>query len=261
MKNQADSCTLDGRQTKPFGKRSSSISFVVFDSYASRIGRGTYKALERLQRKMRGREWFLKLDVCHYFDSIHHEVMLGQLHSLFKDQQLMAYFEQLIHGYHTTAPDRGLPIGNLTSQYFANHYLAVADHYVREQLHAPFAMRYMDDVLLLHQEPRQLLRTADAYRHYVEQKLRLRLHPAVMNRCRFGIPFLGYVVYGRSLRLNQRSRRRLACRLAGLTADLCSGRIGEGACRERMQALYAFAGHADLTALKRHIIDRQGLLP
>ena len=122
--------------------------YQIFDSYASRIGKGTYKALERTQQFASRYQWFAKLDICKYFDSIDHQVLLQQLCRLFKDAQLLIYFRNLLDSYETLS-GKGLPIGNLTSQYFANHYLAVADHYVKEQLGVPAMGRYMDDVLLL----------------------------------------------------------------------------------------------------------------
>ena len=121
--------------------------FQIYDSYASRIGKGTYKALERARHFSRCYQWFAKLDVCKYFDSISHEVLLGQLCRLIKDSQLLLYFRDLLATYEVEE-GRGLPIGNLTSQYFANHYLAVADHYAKEQLKVPAMVRYMDDLLL-----------------------------------------------------------------------------------------------------------------
>lgn len=95
--------------------------FQIFDSYASRIGKGTYKALERAQQYAKRYQYFAKLDVCKYFDSIDHEVMLHQLCRLFKDSQLLIFFRDLLDSYETSE-GRGLPIGNLTSQYFANDY-------------------------------------------------------------------------------------------------------------------------------------------
>ena len=107
--------------------------YQVFDSYASRIGKGTYKALDRARRFANNYEWFAKIDARKYFDSISHEVLLAQLSRLFKDAQLLIFFRNLLDTY-AVQPGCGLPIGNLTSQYFANHYLSVADHYIKEKI-------------------------------------------------------------------------------------------------------------------------------
>ena len=234
--------------------------YQVYDSYASRIGKGQYKAIERARQLMRADGFFLKMDVCHFFGSIHHEVMLGQLNSLFKDRLLMCYFEQLIRGYEEE-PGRGLPIGNLTSQYFANHYLAVADHYLKEQLRARAAIRYMDDMLLLGREKRRLLEMAKEYRAFVEDRLCLNLHHPVVNKCRFGIPFLGYVIFPHRTTLSGRSRRRFRNRLAVTSAAYHDGHITEADYHNRLAALYAFIDRADIEPFKRKMIQEQGLLP
>lgn len=235
-------------------------NYQVFDSYASRIGKGQYKAIERVRQLMHPDGWFLKLDVCHFFGSISHEVMLGQLHSLFKDKQLLAYFEQLIRGYEE-APRCGLPIGNLTSQYFANHYLSVADHYLKEQLKARRAIRYMDDTMLLGTDKESLLHLAREYRAFVEERLYLRLHNPVVNRCRMGIPFLGYVIYPHYNHLNLRSRRRFRHRLAILTESYMDGGITDDCYHEHLTALYAFVQRAESQSFLRKTIHEQGILP
>lgn len=193
--------------------------FQIFDSYASRIGKGTYKALERAQHFASHYHWFAKLDVCKYFDTISHDVLTRQLCRLFKDRQLLLYFRDIIDSYETT-PQRGLPIGNLTSQYFANHYLAVADHYVKERLHVPAMVRYMDDIILFDNDKEMLKHNIAMYDEYVSDHLQLRLHPMVLNSTATGIPFLGYVVYPTCLRLNERSRRRFSQKMGQLRVCL-----------------------------------------
>ncbi len=168
-------------------------AFQVQGSYASRKGLGTYKALEQAQSYCKRYQWFLKMDVQGFFASIRHDCMKTMLARLFKDKLLLSYFDILIDGYEVT-PGRGLPIGNLTSQYFANHYLAVADHYAKENLHFGPMVRYMDDVVIWGNNPDELQCKASAYRDYLDKTLRLTLHPFCMNRTRMGMPFLGYVV-------------------------------------------------------------------
>ena len=100
-------------------------------SFASRPGRGTYKAIEQARHYCRCYRWWLKLDMQKYFDSISHDCLRQQLVRMVKDPLLIEYWNMLIDGYENT-PGRGLPIGNLTSQYWANHYLAVSDHQAKE---------------------------------------------------------------------------------------------------------------------------------
>ena len=94
----------------------------IYDSYASRKGKGTHAALERASLFTRKHNYYLKLDVKKFFASIHHRVVKDQLLTMFKDYSLLNIFEKIIDSPEDI-PQRGLPIGNLTSQFLANHYL------------------------------------------------------------------------------------------------------------------------------------------
>ena len=225
--------------------------FQIFDSYASRIGKGTYKALERAQFFAHRYQWFAKLDICKYFDSIDHKVMLRQLTRLFKDPQLLIFFRNLLDSYETS-DGRGLPIGNLTSQYFANHYLAVCDHYLKEQLHVKAMVRYMDDILVFADDRQQLLSQINRARQFVGSELHLELHEPAVNRTCFGIPFLGYVVFPYGLRLNQRSRRRFCKKMDRLNESFLLNKIDEREYSIRASCLHAFIKKADTADFRYH---------
>lgn len=234
--------------------------YQIYDSYASRLNKGVYKALERVQHYARSYEWFLKLDFVHYFDSIDHKVMLGQLTRLFKDPFLLHYLQSQLDGYEVL-PGRGLPIGNLTSQYMANHYLAVGDHYLKEQLRVPAMVRYMDDILIFAHSKEQLATYYRLYTDYATEYLRLALHPPVCNRVSRGVPFLGYVVCPRRIHLAQRSRHRFRRKLLMLSSAYENGEMEEQKYRERMTALFAFTLHADSYAFRQKILEQQGAFP
>lgn len=242
------------------------ICHPVFDdfqtdgSFASRKGRGQYAALERTRQYAGRYPWFAKLDMCKYFDSIDHGVMLGQLARLFKDRQLMMYFRDLIDGYEVSE-GCGLPIGNLTSQYFANHYLAVADHYAKEQLHVKAMVRYMDDILFFADDRQTLMRQVELYSDYVQEALRLKVHPPVMNRAQTGIPFLGYVVRADRLRLNGRSLLRFKHKMARLHRDLSEGTLSDNEYANRATCLFAFIEKADVRGLKQKLSITPGMYP
>ena len=234
--------------------------FQVNDSYASRLGKGTYAALQRTKDDCRRYRWFAKIDIRKYFDSIHHQVLLNQLCRLFKDRILLGYFDQLIRGYEVEE-GRGLPIGNLTSQYFANHYLALADHFAREQLHQHAMVRYMDDILLFDNDRQRLKQNLLLLAEYIRVELKLDIHAPVINQSRLGIPYLGYVVYADRMRLNERSRRRFVHKMAYLSYALNTGLIHEREYAERATCLMAFIDKADTLHLKRRLADIPGMYP
>lgn len=227
-------------------------NFQTPDSFASRPGMGTHKALAHAQQLARRYRWFVKLDVRKFFYSIHHEVMLRQLCRLFKDPVLLSHFQNIIGSYEAS-PKRGLPIGNLTSQYFANHYMAVADHWAREQLRVKGMVRYMDDVLLFSNDRQQLKTQMHEYTEYVRTTLRLEHHDPIFNQTKFGIPFLGYVVYRDSLRLTQRSLLRYPQKMKELARLFASGGISETEYVQRSQCLVSFVKKADSSGYRQYL--------
>ena len=226
--------------------------FQIFDSYGSRRGKGTYKALDRACVFARRYTWFAKLDVCRYFDSIHHDTLLMQLGRMFKDPLLMRYFGDIINSY-ASRPGCGLPIGNLTSQYFANHYLTYADRYLKEDLKMPAIVRYMDDTLVFANQKDTLLQVSDLYKCFLADNLGLEIHQPVINRTCFGVPFLGYVVYGGMMRLNQRSRRRFRCKMSLLRNALEHNEISQKNYDLRSSCLEAFVKKADTEGFLRSL--------
>lgn len=216
----------------------------IDDSYASRIGRGQYAALDRAKHFAKKYQWFAKLDIRKYFFSINHQILYRMLCLMFKDSFVLDCFRKIIDSYSVT-PGHGLPIGNLTSQYFANHYLTCADRYMKETMKVPGMVRYMDDTLLFASDKNELLAYVDGYRKFVTEFLDLQVHPPIINRTHFGVPFLGYVVYGTKLRLNQRSRHRYRTKTAHLQYAYEHLQIPEMDYHLRMQCLDAFIEKAD----------------
>jgi retron-type reverse transcriptase len=118
---------------------------MVYHSYACRKDKGTQRAIMYAFRQCKKSPWFLKLDVHKYFDSIDHGVLKTMLASLIKDGRTLLLLSELIDNYHRDT-GKGVPIGNLTSQFFANLYLSGLDHYILEELRPHGYTRYMDDV-------------------------------------------------------------------------------------------------------------------
>ena len=233
-------------------------NYQTYDSYACRKGKGQYKALERAQHFAHRYPWFAKLDVRHYFDSISHTILMRQLCRLFKDRQLLLYFSDLICSYSTTE-GRGIPIGNLTSQYFANHYLAVADHHAKQLLGIGAMVRYMDDILLFDKGKLELAEKVHHYLSYLHECLSLESHEPVINKTLHGIPFLGYVVYGNGLRLNRRSKKRYHKKMKELTVGVNLGEITEGNYADHAQCLTAFVLKASTKGFREDVLNTRGM--
>jgi len=225
--------------------------YQIFDSYASRVGKGTYKAIERALSFACKYEWFVKLDVKSFFASIDHFVMMRMLCCLFKDKILLSNFQHIIDSY-SVSPYKGLPIGNLSSQYFANHYLSVADRYA-QTLGIKAIVRYMDDVLFFGNDKKELMAQMEEYIGFVNEKLLLSLHAPIQNKTCHGIPFLGYVVYPGKLRLNTESRRRFRRKLRNLYEQVDSMSFDDDIYRANIVAMTSFIRKADSLGFRKKI--------
>lgn len=185
---------------------------LIFDTYATRKGKGIYSAIERARKGMKTAGYVAKLDVRKYFDSISHNVLKKKLERLFKDNELIDLLNQIIDSY-SVSEGRGIPIGNLTSQYFANFYLSFLDHYAKEELKIPVYVRYMDDILVMGENKSVVKEYVAAIKNFVETELMLKLKPEVLSPIDAGVSFLGYSIYKNKILLNRRSKIRFKKKL------------------------------------------------
>lgn len=229
----------------------------IFDSYASRKGKGTSAAIRRAQRFVRGNQWYLKLDLRKFFESIPHEILKRQLLKLFKEKRLLQIFFAIIDSYAAT-PGRGLPIGNLTSQYFANHFLSGLDHYIKQDLRCHHYLRYMDDLVLLAPDKATLQGHFRAISTFVADRLNMSLKPPQLNQLKFGLPFLGYRVFADQLWLLQKSKQRFIRKARRIVAHYDDATWSEYVCQQRMQALIAFTRPAAAKKF-RQMVFRRGM--
>lgn len=232
----------------------------LFDSYASRRGRGTFAALERAHKFTSRYDWYLKLDVRKYFDSIEHGILKQQLRRLFKDARLLDVLDTIIDSY-VTEPGRGVPIGNLTSQYFANHYLSGADRFAKETLRVPGYIRYMDDMILWSNDRAGLLEAGRQFVSFIEDTLSLTLKPFCFNRSVRGLPCLGFVVFPHDVRLDGASKKRYRAGTASAYDALLSGTLSQEAFAGRATALAAHTEHANALAFRKSVIQEFGYRP
>lgn len=187
------------------------------------------------------------------FESVHHDVLKAQLKRLFKDNALLSIFDQIIDSYEAH-PQRGLPIGNLTSQYFANHFLASLDHFIHGTLQIKAYIRYMDDMVLWHNDKAVLKNAHAAIRDFVETQLLGALKPELLNHTSRGLPFLGYQIFPNRIRLTQQSKQRFIKKMNYLDAQYQSGEWSENTCQRRGLPLFAFISHGNTLELRKSVI-------
>ena len=216
---------------------------LIADTYATRRGKGVYAALDKAVAAMTHYEHSVKLDFRKYYDSIDHQILKSKLRRLFKDPYLLQLFDRLIDTY-SVSEGKGLPIGNLTSQYFANFYLSELDHSAKEQWKVPVYIRYMDDILLAGNDLGQLKQCVAQMTEFASSQLRLTLKPPIFHPCRTGQVFLGYRILPHHMLLSGRSKRRFRTKLMKYEHWLTSGRWEETSYAEHILPLLSFAQHA-----------------
>ncbi len=175
----------------------------IYHSYATRIGKGTYSALDTAQKYARRNSHVLKLDVRKYFDSISHRILLTKLQTLFQDNILLQIFAQIIDSYgvhpqgfqNPEGVNIGLPIGNLTSQYFANFYLSEFDRFAKETLHCKHYVRYMDDIVVFGNTACELSKISETLTNFLQNNVNLRFKTNFINSTKHGVDFLGYRLF------------------------------------------------------------------
>lgn len=235
-------------------------SFSIHHSYACRSGKGQFAALEQAIRFSRKRDFFLKLDVWKYFESIPKDRLLKKLARRFKEPRLHALFARIIDSFE---PDnfRGVPIGALTSQHFANFYLGYLDRFVKEKLRVKEYLRYMDDFVLWHDERSVLVDFARSVEAFADTSLGLNLKQPHIGESSSGLDFLGHRVYPRGCRLNRRSRRRFRHRYRVVMEQWRLGDLDEQAVQDRLDSLVAFTRHSACLSWRRGVVSGSGSRP
>ena len=228
---------------------------LVDDSFACRKNKGTLAAVQRAQDHLRRHPWYVKVDIASYFDSIDHEPLKGDLRRRFKSQGLVQTLDRVIGAYETR-PGRGLPIGALTSQFFANHYLAPLDRLIQEALGCPM-VRYMDDIVWWCQSRKQARQTLAEVRRTVQDGRRLRLRePSVVQRSQQGLRLCGFRVLPGQLRLSVRRKRRyVAGRTRWESAYRC-GVIDALALQQGFGSVLATTAHAHASGFRQLQLSR-----
>lgn len=224
---------------------------LIYDSFATRPGKGTHSAVRRLRDRVGGYRYYAKLDFRKFFDSIDHAALCGRLRRIIKDKRLLQLLDRIIESHGDGG--RGVPIGNLTSQYFANFYLSGLDHHMKEVLHAGYYIRYMDDVIILDNDKDKLRNLVRNYVEYSAERLKLRVKPPVIGRTCHGVLFLGYRVFRDRILLGGKGKRRFRRNLHKLEKLMSEGSISESEYASRLGSNVAHICFADSYRFRRRI--------
>jgi RNA-directed DNA polymerase len=246
----------------------------IFDSYANRAGKGTHRAVDRLQQFARRYRYVLRMDIVKHFPSIDHGILRDILARVIEEEDVLWLVDRILESgagilrreydmvwfpgddlFAINRP-RGLPIGNLTSQFWSNCYLDPFDHFVKRELRCPAYLRYVDDFALFSNRKRKLWRWKKAI---VERlaKIRLKVHKQTqLNPVKAGIPWLGFKVYPTHRRLKARKVYNFSRHLRNRWRAYCAGEITFTEFDATVQGWINHARYADTWGLRRHVLWR-----
>jgi len=185
----------------------------IYDSFACRKGKGTHEGVDRAHYFLRKPEnvYFLKCDIKNYFGSVDHGILKERIRRNIGDSEIIELIGSLLASYSSDVGKRkGLPIGTLYSQLFANVYLNSFDHFVKQGLQADYYVRYMDDFVLFSDSKERLHNLEKAMKGYLRDKLGLRLPESktCIEPVDKGLKFLGYRLFPTHRELRKRNKKK-----------------------------------------------------
>lgn len=252
---------LCARIEKEFEKR------FIYDSYVCRVGKGTHCAVRRLRKFLYSCSshctqptYVLKIDISKYFKSIDHEILLSLISRVITNPVLLDIIRIIIDSSYDgviNGRKKGIPIGNLTSQLFANIYLNELDHFVKEKLHCVYYIRYMDDIIVCssYKEDLRLLYTSMYL--FISDTLLLSIHPhkVFIAPYTFGVPFLGYVLFPHYTRLRSSTVKRCTKRMNKYYKWFSKGILSEEYIHSSYMSWLGYTKHANAHKLVERMTD------
>jgi len=193
----------------------------IFDSYSSRKGKGTHAAVRRLEQMLQKRSrngnrpvYVLKMDIASFFATVDHEILLDQITRVISDSRVVYLLRLIIDSFHVN-PGKGIPLGNVTSQLFANIYLNEFDQFMKHQLRFRFYVRFCDDFVCTAEDRSVLQLLIPRIDWFLQEKLKLKRHSrkTIFRSYRQGINFLGYVITPNGTILRTKTGRRAMKRI------------------------------------------------
>ncbi len=235
----------------------------IYDSYACRVGKGTHAGADRAQKFMRivkrnhGRVYALKADVSKYFASIDHDVLTRLLNKRIACLETMSLIKVILD----STPSPGIPIGNLTSQLFANIYLHELDEYCKHTLRERFYVRYMDDFVILHHDKQHLHKIREQIEWFLASELKLKTNHKtsvfpISDRNGRSLDFLGYKIWPTHRKLRKDSIKRFKKRLKKMQQQYAAGNKNLPEIRQRIMTFISHAAHSNAQTTIRRILAK-----
>ncbi len=230
----------------------------ISHSFSCRIGKGTHGGINNISfmlRKISGNGFkpcfALKCDIKKFFDSVDHNILIGIIQKRIKDKNTLWLLEEIIESFISSQSNifqrKGLPIGNLTSQLFANIYLNEFDQFVKHELKIKYYCRYTDDFVIVSDNQKILVGLISEIKDFLFARLQLNLHPKKVSIRKFhqGIDFLGYVSLPHYRVLRSKTRERIFRKLKKRVEEYKKGIITEKTLEQSLQSYLGVLTHAN----------------
>lgn len=243
----------------------------IYDSHANQVGKGALRAVERfdyfkrkVSRNGYGTCYVLKADIRHYFEEVNHNILLEILERKINDKRVMWLIRQILsnlpEGRSGGGGERpkGMPLGNHTSQFFANVYLNELDQYVKHLLKARHYIRYVDDFVILSNSKEQLEKNKQLINAFLQEHLSLSLHPdkSKIYDLRQGVPFLGFRMFTSHRLVRKSNLRKFEKKLKREQGLYREEQISREHVVEHIEGWMAYAKHANTYAYRRDLLKR-----
>jgi retron-type reverse transcriptase len=232
----------------------------IYDSHANQIGKGTLKAIERFDKFKRKvsrnntKECLvLKADIKHYFEEIDHNILIEIIRKKIKDEKVIWLIEKILSVNNRI---KGMPLGNLTSQFFANLYLNELDVFVKHKLRAKYYIRYVDDFVILHESKEQLEEWKIKINNFLKDKLKIELHPSKSHVLRLnnGINFLGFRIFFYHKLIRKSNLKNFERKFNNMKILFNEEIIGREKVLEALEGWLAYCSYANTYKYRKHLI-------
>lgn len=239
-------------------------TFIAY-SFSCRKGKGTHRGVAALESMLRQvsrnhtRPCFaLKCDIHQFFASVDHAILLQMLGERIRDGRVMTLLRQIVGSFPSASDMTGIPIGNLTSQLFANVYLNAFDQFMKHRLKIRHFIRYTDDFVIVADDEEYLRSLIPLIQSFLQDTLHLRLHPhkVSIRKYRQGIDFLGYVLLPHHRMLRTKTKRRMFRKLQEKATARENGDITEESMVRSLQSYLGVLSHANTYRLQQNVRNR-----
>jgi len=233
----------------------------IFDSYSCRLNKGTHRAVNRLEKFCRRlsknhckNTFALKCDIKKFFNSVAQDILLKLIKKKIQDKDTVWLLEKIIKSFEGEK-SKALPLGNVTSQLFANIYLNELDQFIKHKLKVKYYLRYCDDFVILGENKEYLIKLLPLIDNFLKEKLDLTLHldKIIIRKHRQGIDFLGYISFPHYRLLRTKTKRRIFRKMEKKNKELQQNKISKESFNHTIQSYLGLLKHCNSFKIQKEL--------